>query len=81
MKNEYVRLIDSYREPEDNEFFFTRDPKAISTMRDMLDYLEENFNLRFEKIEPWKIKTTLKDHNHQYDRIEVGYRIVRTDES
>jgi len=80
MKNEYVRLIDSYREPEDNEFFFTRDPKVLPTMGDMLEYLEDNFNLRFEKIEPWKIKTTVKDHTGHYDRLEVGYRIVRTDE-
>jgi hypothetical protein len=81
MNREFVRLISDYREPNDNEFFFREDPKGTTPMREMLEYLEDNFNLRFEEIETWKIRTTRKGHSSGYDQLRYGYKIVRSDES
>ena len=81
MNREFIRLISDYREPDDNEFFFKEDPKGTTAMRTMFEYLEDNFNLRFEEIETWKIRTTLKGHTNGYDQYIYGYKIVRSDES
>ncbi len=81
MRKEYVRLINDFRKPEDNEFFFGSDPKGNSNMKQMLQYLEDNFGFRLEEIEPWKIKTTKDHHPNAFDPIKCGYRIVRDDES
>lgn len=81
MRKEYVRLINDFREPDDNEFFFANDPKGTTAMREMLNYLEDNFGFSLEEIEPWKIKTTSKDSFNNYDQLKFGYRIVRDDES
>ncbi len=81
MRKEYVRVIDTYREAKDNEFFFGSDPKSNSNIKQMLNYLELNFGFRLEEIEPWKIKTTKDHHPNAFDPVKFGYRIVRTDES
>ena len=73
----YVRLINDFREPEDNEFFFEYDPRNKEEMGSMLEYLEANFSVRIEDIDSWKIRTTSK-HNGNYDKYAVGLRIVRT---
>ena len=80
MRREHIRLINDYREPEDNEFFFSRDPKTTFGIKDLLNYLEHNFGFRLEEIEDWKIKTTRTTEN-AFDQVNCGYRVVRTDES
>ena len=81
MRREFVRVIDTFREPAENEFFFGQDPKNNSHIKLMLNYLEDNFGFRLKEIEPWKIKTTKDHHPNAFDPVKFGYRIVRTDES
>jgi len=75
MRKAHVRLINDFREPEDNEFFFDRDPRHDNSMRDMLEYLEANFGFTLEQIESWKIRTTAKS-DESYESMKCGFRVV-----
>ena len=40
--SEDVKIIDGYRGPEDNEFFFRFDPWRAAGTRDLLTWIEES---------------------------------------
>ena len=44
-------------------------------MREMLDYLEYEFNFRVEQIDDWQIKNTVKDCDGRQLRSPFGLRI------
>ena len=47
MSRDHIRVIDDYRYCHDNEFFFTYDPKRTTGTKQLLEYLEKNFNIVF----------------------------------
>ena len=46
--NRYIKIVNDYRAPEDNEFFFSQDPHNIYGMKKLFDYLDDDKNLVFE---------------------------------
>lgn len=64
--SETIKIIDGYRGPKDNEFFFRFDPWSAAGCRELLFWLEENTDLNVVNIPEWQIKDTLKGNSHPY---------------
>lgn len=72
---QYIKIVGEHRKPNDNEFFFSNNPFNDPGMREMLDYLEYEFNFRVEQIDDWQIKNTVKDCDGRQLRSPFGLRI------
>lgn len=74
-----VKIVDSYRNPKDNEFFFREDPFNNSALRQLFDYLEENYGIEIEEIPGWQLKSTTHTAYtyNQYENIGFGCRVIK----
>ena len=80
MSRDHIRVIDDYRYCHDNEFFFTYDPKRTTGTKQLLEYLEKNFNIEFQDIPGWQIKSTIVNSYGTYeDREKYAIRVIRND--
>ena len=73
--NRYIKIVNDYRAPEDNEFFFSQDPH-IYGMKKLFDYLEVEHGIQIEKIPGWQLKSEVKSaYDNQYLTIHCGLRV------
>jgi hypothetical protein len=72
--SEDVKIIDGYRGPEDNEFFFRFDPWRAAGTRDLLTWIEESTDYTIIHIPEWQIKSSLKGNS---DPVTYGIRIEK----
>jgi len=73
-----VKVVESYREPKDNEFFFRENPFNQNAMRQLFDYLEDEFGIEVKEIPGWQLKTTTSTAyaDNQYLKIGYGCRVI-----
>ena len=57
-----VKIVSDYRDPLENEFFFYQDPNQTGGVREMIDWLEQNTDLVFEKIPHWQIRSEVRGY-------------------
>jgi len=68
-----IEIVNGYRSPEDNEFFFRQHPQSIAGVDDLLEFLkDEGYQIEF--IPQWQIKSRTSNASA---RIESGIRIVK----
>ena len=78
MHKKSVRIISDYRNPNENEFFFHNNPFNSLGFRELAEYLEETFDIRFEEIEGWKMKSTVQEgYSDNYAKVNYGLRVVK----
>jgi len=68
-----IEIVSGYRSPNENEFFFQKNPKSTMGTRDLLEFLEsEGYQIEF--IPNWQIKSRI---THSSLQIECGIRITK----
>jgi|TARA_R100001530_G_C4235829_1_gene133942 hypothetical protein len=71
MTNTSIKIVESYREPKENEFFFNYDPRRTAGTKQLLEYLEKH-NFVFEDIPHWQIKSiVIRDYNSETNGLRV----------
>ena len=53
-----VKIVNDYREAEENEFFFRNDPMSTAGIKDLLVWIEECTPYAVIHIPHWKIETS-----------------------
>ena len=78
MSQNHIKIISDYRDPHPNEFFFTFPPKNTSGIRELLEYIEDNTDIKFVPIEGWKFKSVIKSSygDHYEDREKHGLKVI-----
>ena len=67
MTNPYsIKIAEVYREPAENEFFFLNDPYRTTGVKQLLEWLEINYNFEITPIEKWKIKSLVINDPMRY---------------
>jgi len=80
MDHKFVKVVESYREPNENEFFFREDPFNGYGMRQLFDYLEEEHGIKIQKIPGWQLKSLVQDsYTNTYTKISYGVRVIKND--
>jgi|TARA_Y100000294_G_C8566257_1_gene340953 hypothetical protein len=73
-----VRVVESYRHPEENEFFFSQNPINGPGMRGLFDYLEKEHGIIVKQIPGWQLKSTVRDaHDRSYHTVGYGLRVTK----
>jgi hypothetical protein len=73
-----VRVVESYRYPEENEFFFRENPLNGPGMRGLFDYLEKEYGIIVKEIPGWQLKSTVRDaSDHRYHNAGYGLRVTK----
>jgi len=79
--NRYIKIVNDYREPQDNEFFFSQNPYNIYGMRKLFEYLEYEYNIKIESIPGWQLKSEVKNaYDDQYLNVACGLRVRKVGE-
>jgi len=60
MSNNTLKIVDKYREPAENEFFFNQDPRSTAGVKQLIDHLETKLNFVFEEIPHWQVRSIVK---------------------
>lgn len=75
MANLNIKVVDSFRDAKDNEFFFRNDPYATAGIKEMLVWLEQCDDYDLISIPQWQIQTkTIGDYSGSYS---YGIRIIK----
>ena len=74
MTDNSLKVVEGYREPQENEFFFYQEPLRTTGVKELLEYLETYHGFKIEEIPHWQIRSIVKG-----DFIEArhGIRITR----
>ena len=74
MTNKTIQIVETHRQPEENEFFFYQVPLRTAGVKELLEYLETYHGFKIEEIPHWQIRSIVKG-----DFIEArhGIRITR----
>jgi hypothetical protein len=74
MSNGNIKIVDSYRDSEDNEFFFRNDPFSTAGVKEILVWLEEHTDYKIIHIPHWQIQTKTQGSFSSYSH---GIRIEK----
>ena len=72
MSVNHIQIVESYRDSEDNEFFFRNDPYSTAGVKEILVWLEEHTEYRITHIPHWKIRNKTRG---TYSDYSYGIRI------
>ena len=74
MSVDHIQIVESYRDSEDNEFFFRNDPYSTAGVKEILVWLEEHTQYKIIHIPHWQIKTKTRGAFSDYS---YGIRIEK----
>jgi len=75
MTNNTLKVVNEYREPQKNEFFFNGEPRRTAGLKELLEYLATEHNFVIEDIQHWKIQSVVK--GDYISNNTHGIRVVR----
>ena len=78
MMKEHVKIVSDYRELAQNEFVMKYDLFNDNGVKQIFEYLENEFGIKIEKIPSWQVKSLVRGvYNDGYVSPGCGIRITQ----